>query len=113
MKSDRRTIVTAPRAIAATTPGETLRGVLEEAVFELGDGRLGVRVGSVWITVEPSSVGVVVVESKLMVRTADMAKGVLSVIMALGRSVGESVAVEAWMSGSVLLVLVGFEEWLA
>ena len=45
--------------------------------------------------VEPSRVGVVVVESRLTRGTADVLKGVLSVIIALGRSVDESVAVEA------------------
>ena len=53
--------------------------------------------------------GVVVVESRMTAGTADVAKGVLSVTIELGRSVYESVAVEGWMSGRFLLVLVGFE----
>ena len=113
MKRERRTIVTAPRAIAATTPGETLRGGLEEEVVASGDERLDVGVRGACIMGEPSRVGVVVVESNLGTGTADVANGVLSVTMELGRSVGESVAVEAWMSGSILLVLVGIEVWFA
>ena len=109
MKRERRTIATAPRAIAATTPGETLRRGFEVEVVEVEDGGLDAGVGRAWITVGRSPVGVVVVESRMMVGTADVAKGVLSVTIELGRSVYESVAVEAWMSGKSLLVLVGFE----
>lgn len=100
MKRDRSTMVMAPRAIAAMTPGWMVRGEVGEAgEDEVGDGALGAVVFAAGMRVEPRRVGVVVVESRRRVGMAEVAKGVLSVKIALGRSVDENVAVAAEMSG--------------
>ena len=75
-----RTIVIAPRATAAITPGATLR---EDWACEVGVGRavLVVTCCGDRLEVPPRTVGVVVVLSNLGMGAPDVAKGVLSVRM--------------------------------